>query len=148
MSDLRELYQEVILDHSKPAAELPQAAGTRNLRGHGDNPLCGDQLTVYLKVKDGHRRGRRFRGHGLCDFDGVRLDDDRSAQRQDGSRSAGDSSTASTMHMTGKSACRRRRCRRRWRSFTVLSGVREFPVRVKCATLPWHTLMAALDHTE
>ncbi len=82
MSDLRELYQEVILDHSRQPRnfrKLPAAT----CEAKGDNPLCGDRVTVYLKVKRWHRRGRHLRRPWLRHLHGLGFDDDRSSQGQD-----------------------------------------------------------------
>jgi nitrogen fixation NifU-like protein len=140
-SELRELYQEVILDHSKRPrnfGELPDA----DRRAEGYNPLCGDRTTVFLKL-DGERVSEvRFVGKG-CSI-----------------------STASASMMTesvkGKT---RREAEQLFQSFhglvtaapappgaapelgklAAFSGVSEFPMRVKCATLAWHTLKAAFE---
>lgn len=138
MSDLRDLYQEVILDHSKRPRnfrELPEA----NRSAEGYNPLCGDRETVYLKV-DGDRLNEiTFQGAGCA------------------------ISTASASLMTeilrGKTRAEVETLFERFHDLItgqpsrggpalgkleVFSGVREYPVRIKCATLPWHTLKAAL----
>ena len=145
MSDLRELYQEVILDHSKHprnAGPLPEA----NHEARGHNPLCGDELTLYVKVTDGVITDIRFEGSGCA------------------------ISTASASLMTEAVKGRTfEEVARLFESFhemvtgdpsqkaevpaslgklSVMAGVREFPVRVKCATLAWHTLQAALGEGE
>lgn len=138
MSDLRDLYQEVVIDHSRRPrnfGRLDQA----NHRAEGYNPLCGDKLTVYLKVDDGVIRDAGFEGGGCA------------------------ISTASASLMTealkGKTAAEAEALFARFHAMVtgetapaaaalgkleVLGGVREFPARVKCATLAWHTLSAAL----
>jgi nitrogen fixation NifU-like protein len=137
MSDLRELYQEVILDHNRhPRNFGPLPAANR--RAEGNNPLCGDRVTVYLDIGDGRIRDVAFEGAGCA------------------------ISTASASLMT--EALRGldvEEARSLFRGFhhlvtrgdegedlgklAVFTGVREYPMRVKCATLPWHALMAALD---
>ena len=149
--DLRELYQEVILDHgTNPRNHHPLEGAT--CQAHGNNPMCGDTLTVYLK-RDGEGRveaatfegrgcaismasasmmtevlkgktaaeiGRLFRSfHSLCTGEDEALD-------------AGDQDS----HADDDEDLER---------LNVLAGVREFPVRVKCATLPWHTMKAAMS---
>lgn len=142
MSDLRELYQETILDHSKRPRnfrELPEASH----RADGHNPLCGDRVTVYVRVEDGVVRDVSFRGAG-CSI-----------------------STASASMMTealkGRTLAEAEALFERFHALVtsspveapgspgpelgklaVFSGVCEFPVRVKCASLAWHTLHAAL----
>ena len=82
MSDLRDLYQEVILDHSKQPAEFP-AAGGANRSAEGYNPLCGDKVTAVPEVTDGVDRGRQLRGLGLRHLHRLGLADDGSAEGQD-----------------------------------------------------------------
>ncbi len=140
MSDLRELYQEVILDHHKRPRNfgpLPEA----NHHAEGLNPLCGDHLTVHLDVEDGVIKGVTFEGAGCAISrasaslmtDAVRGKRVEEAERmfeqfhEMVTSDTGDAVEASL----GK--------------LTVLCGVREFPSRVKCASLAWHTLHAALE---
>ncbi len=138
MSDLRDLYQEVILDHyRKPRNFGPLADADR--KAEGFNPLCGDRLTLYVKLKDDVITDASFEGSGCA------------------------ISTASASLLTesikGKTERETERLFERFRDavtggvakpdvdlgkLEVLVGVREFPVRVKCATLAWHTLRAAL----
>ena len=140
MMDLRELYQEVILDHSKRPRnrrEMPEA----NRRAEGYNPLCGDRATVFLHLDDGVVRDVSFEGSG-CSI-----------------------STASASMMTealrGKSVAEVEALFQRFHELVttgpekaagpelgklaVFGGVREFPMRVKCASLAWHTMRAALE---
>jgi nitrogen fixation NifU-like protein len=139
--DLRELYQEVILDHGKNPRNFHACDDATN-EARGNNPLCGDQLVIYLKLDDdGKVADASFLGKGCA------------------------ISMASASMMTdlvkGRSA---EEAQKMFEAFhdmctgegegteldadidklRVLSGVREFPTRVKCATLPWHTLVAAL----
>jgi SUF system FeS assembly protein, NifU family len=137
--DLRSLYQEIIVDHNRRPRnfrEIPDADRTAN----GDNPLCGDRLTVYVKVQGGVIRDIGFVGNGCA------------------------ISTASASLMTeallGKTeqeaaalfekfhdmvAGPGRGARGSLGKLEAFAGVREFPVRVKCATLAWHTMRAALN---
>ena len=138
MSYLNDLYQEVILDHSKNprnCSALPEA----NRKAEGYNPLCGDKVTVYLKLEDGIVQEISFEGVGCA------------------------ISTASASLMTevlkGKSVTEVEALFGSFHSLVtgkedepeqlgklaVFHGVSEFPVRVKCATLVWHTLKAALQ---
>ncbi|UFP93457.1 Fe-S cluster assembly sulfur transfer protein SufU [Gloeobacter morelensis] len=137
-SDLRDLYQEVILDHYKRPRNfgLLEAA---NREAEGHNPLCGDQVTIYLQVEDGIVKDIRFQGAGCAiSTASASLMTDalkgKSVQEVDAlferfHRLVTDSSAEAGPEL-GKLA--------------ILAGVREYPVRVKCATLAWHTLQAAL----
>ncbi|HPR08675.1 MAG TPA: SUF system NifU family Fe-S cluster assembly protein [Denitromonas sp.] len=139
--NLRELYQEVIFDHNRQPRnfhEMPEA----DHHADGHNPLCGDQLTVYLRINNDVIEDVSFVGHGCA------------------------ISTASASLMTeavkGKTVAEVEALfkdfhalltdtppERDFGKLAVLTGVREFPARVKCATLAWHTLHNALigDHT-
>ncbi len=140
MSDLRDLYQEVILDHSRKPRNRRRPEHV-NHEAEGHNPLCGDRIRVYLDVEDGRVRDVGFEGQGCA------------------------ISTASASMMTealkGRSLEEAEALFRRFHDLVtgasarqgepgvgklaVFEGVREFPVRVKCATLAWHTLRAAID---
>ena len=145
MSDLSDLYQEIILDHNRRPrnfGDLPDA--DHQARGH--NPLCGDQLHVYLILADGVIRDVRFDGSGCAiskasaslmteAVKGKSLDEAETLFEGFHELLTGDPSVAEKAPETlGKLA--------------VFEGVREFPVRVKCATLAWHTLEAALSGDE
>jgi nitrogen fixation NifU-like protein len=140
MSEIRELYQSVILDHHRHPRNLGAPEGA-NRRASGVNPLCGDRVTVHLAVSDGVVRGAGFDGSGCA------------------------ISTASASLMTqaiqGRSVEEVERLFERFRGLVtsepgaevdpeslgklaVFGGVREFPVRVKCATLAWHAMRSAL----
>ena len=140
MPDLRELYQEVILDHQKRPRNFRRLDGA-NRSAEGYNPLCGDRVHVYLDVQDGVVRNVGFQGSGCA------------------------ISTASASMMTesikGKTEAEAKALFERFHDLVtgksspgaapglgklaVFAGVRDYPVRVKCATLAWHTLRAALE---
>jgi nitrogen fixation NifU-like protein len=142
MSELMDLYQEVILDHNKH----PRNFGKIEHADHcarGDNPLCGDQLTLYLQM-DGDRIAEvRFEGQGCAISTasasiltevvlGKTLKEVEALFEAFHELLTGDPSVvAEVAPELGKLA--------------VFAGVREFPVRVKCATLAWHTLKAAIE---
>ncbi|HZN56408.1 MAG TPA: SUF system NifU family Fe-S cluster assembly protein [Candidatus Polarisedimenticolaceae bacterium] len=141
MSELRELYQEVILDHSKRPRNFgkPEAVTSE---AHGRNPLCGDTLTVFLDLRDGTIRDIAWEGHGCAistasasmmteSLKGKSIEDGRSLYEWFHRLLTAPPDLGPPAGPLGKLA--------------VFTGVREFPVRVKCATLPWHTLKAALD---
>ena len=136
--ELRELYQEVIVEHSRRPRNFRQLEGARVAEGY--NPLCGDKVTVYVDVQDGMVRDVAFQGSGCA------------------------ISTASASVMTevlkGKSEAEVGQLFERFHALAtrgpsaaadgslgklaVFAGVSAFPSRVKCAVLAWHTLQAAL----
>ena len=140
MSDLRELYQSVILDHNKAPRNFRRpAAANRSAEGH--NPLCGDQLSVFLTVEDGVVKDAAFEGSGCAistasaslmteGVKGRRVEEIEKLFECFHRLVTSDPSSPAEDEGLGKLA--------------VFGGVREFPVRVKCATLAWHTLRAAL----
>ena len=139
MSDLRELYQEVILDHSKRPRNFGSLTEGRRAQGH--NPLCGDRLTLYLTVEDDRVRDACFEGEGCAistasaslmteAVRGLRVDEVHALfERFHGAVTSAHDDEIDLESM-GKLA--------------VLTGVRQYPMRVKCASLAWHTLEAAL----
>ena len=139
MSDLRELYQDVILEHSKAPRnfrELPKA----NHKAEGYNPLCGDHFTVYLDVEGDKIADVTFQGSG-CAISKA------SASMMTQSLKGRSKEEATKMFerfhelVTGHESGDREALGK----LAVFAGVSEFPVRVKCATLAWHTLQAALE---
>jgi nitrogen fixation NifU-like protein len=138
--ELRELYQEVILDHSRKPRNARPIEGARTAEGF--NPLCGDRGTVFVSLEDGRVKDAAFVGSG-CSI-----------------------STASASMMTesvkGRTTAEAEALFERFHALitapperagqgaealgklAVFAGVSEFPMRVKCAALPWHTLKAAL----
>ena len=139
MSDLRELYQEVILDHNKrPRNFCKLDCPTRSAEGH--NPLCGDNVTIYLKLVDGVIQDISFEGSG-CAISKA------SASMMTGALKGKTEAEAEAIFqdfhrlVTGGLECAPEALGK----LAVFSGVREFPARVKCASLAWHTLVAALE---
>jgi len=138
MADLRDLYQEVILEHSKSPRnfrELPNA----DHRAEGYNPLCGDHFTVYLELDGDSIRDISFQGSG-CAISKA-------------------SASMMTQSLKGKTRAEAEKLFEQFHKLVtsgpngslgelgklaVFSGVSEFPARVKCATLTWHALHAAL----
>ena len=140
MSDLRELYQQVILDHNRNPRnfkELPNA--TRKVEGY--NPLCGDHYTVYLQLDGDTIRDVSFTGNG-CAISKASASV-MSATVKGKNRAEADR-LFDTFHklVTGTNAGLSEAELGRLAAF---SGVSEFPARVKCASLPWHTLRTALE---
>ena len=137
--ELRDLYQEVIFDHNRKPRNFGVLAGA-NRTAEGFNPLCGDRLTVYLEVADDVIKDIRFQGAG-CAISTA------SASLMTESLKGKPVAEAETLfhafhdHLArGDDAAGARLGK-----LTVLSGVREYPARVKCATLAWHTVHAALS---
>jgi nitrogen fixation protein NifU and related proteins len=145
MSELRDLYQEVILDHSKRPRNFHAIAdATRKAEGY--NPLCGDRETIYV-VLDGDRvRDVAFQGAG-CAISTASAS--MMTETVKGKTRAEAEALFTRFHdlITGKNgeAPGRDKVAPELGKLEVFSGVREYPVRVKCATLPWHTLKAALQ---
>ena len=145
MSDLRALYQEVILDHTKKPRNFRALEGPAR-HAEGYNPLCGDRVTIYVKLEDDRISDISFQGSGCAISTSsaslltetlkgkTRAEADAIFERFHAlvtGKGNGDKPGAAPL---GKLA--------------VFSGVAEFPVRVKCATLAWHTLRTALEGKE
>ena len=145
MDDLRELYQATILDHNKTPrnfGELPGANRTAN----GDNPICGDKLAVHLAVDD---QGRvvdvRFDGKG-CAISTASASLMTEFVKGRGREEIDETFERFHTMVTGNPS--ERVDAPELGKLAVFSGVREYPVRVKCATLCWHTLRAALAQAD
>jgi nitrogen fixation NifU-like protein len=139
MSDLRELYQEVILDHQKrPRNFRAIADADRTLEGY--NPLCGDKLTVYVKLDGDVVKDISFQGAG-CAISTASAS--MMTESLKGKTLAEADALFKSFHdlVTGQAS----RGTAPLGKLTVFAGVREFPVRVKCATLAWHTMHSALE---
>ena len=141
MGELRELYQEVILDHSKRPRNFGEVPGA-NRSAEGYNPLCGDRETVFVRLEDDVLRDVGFRGTG-CAISTASASMMTDAVK--GRTRAEAEQLFERFHrlITGQDGEKERGAPELGK-LAVFSGVREFPVRVKCATLPWHTLKAAL----
>ena len=142
MSDLSDLYQEVILDHYRNPHNFREMTDA-DCSAEGYNPLCGDKLTVYLRMEGGVVGEVTFTGSG-CAISQA-------------------SASVMTDAVKGKTPEELRELFARFRKLVTdeeseadietlgelaaMSGVRAFPTRVKCATLGWHTLLAALEQT-
>lgn len=140
MADLRDLYQEVILEHSKQPRNYRELADADH-KVEGYNPLCGDHFTVYLKMDGEKIQDVSFQGSG-CAISKA-------------------SASMMTQSVKGRTLAEAEKIFERFHKLVtgaehngnqeelgklaVFSGVSEFPVRVKCATLAWHTLHAALE---
>ena len=139
MSELRELYQDVIIDH----ARQPRNFGSLPVFTHhaeGSNPLCGDQLSLELEIEDKQIKDVKFKGMGCAIFTA--------------------SASLMTQFIKGKTVAQTEKILQEFIAMvtqsptadhadlgklTILAGVNAYPARVKCATLAWHTLHAALQ---
>ena len=144
MSDLRDLYQEVILDHQRhPRNFRVLADPTRRQEGY--NPLCGDRLTLYLKLSNNRIEDIAFQGSG-CAISMASASVMTEVVKGKTLEEAESLFHAFHELVTGQESPEAPSAARPpLGKLAVFSGVREFPVRVKCATLPWHTLHAALQ---
>jgi nitrogen fixation NifU-like protein len=142
MSDLTDLYQEVILDHNRRPRNFHALANASH-RAEGYNPLCGDRLTLYLSVNEGVITEAAFEGAG-CAISKA-------------------SASMMTETLKGKTLAEADALFQRFHRMVTtppdqpvedmgklssLAGVREFPIRVKCASLAWHTFKAALANDQ
>jgi nitrogen fixation NifU-like protein len=143
MSDLRELYQQVILDHNKNPRNFHEMEdASRKVEGY--NPLCGDHYTVFVKMDDGTIRDVSFTGNGcaISKASASVMSSTVKGKTTDEAETLFDTfHKLVTGDMSGLSAADLGR-------LAAFSGVSEFPARVKCATLAWHTLRTALEGQE
>ncbi len=141
MGDLRDLYQEMILDHGKRPRNFRKPEEV-SACAEGHNPLCGDRFTVYLDIVEGVVKDVSFQGGGCAistasasmmteSLKGKNLTDVQELFQMFHELLTKESDSQVEAPDLGK--------------LSVFSGVREFPMRVKCATLAWHTLRAALE---
>lgn len=137
MSELRELYQEVILEHSKKPRNYGELSSA-NHHAEGYNPLCGDHYTIYVNEKDGVIDQIAFHGSG-CAI--SKASASMMTQTLKGKTTAEADKIFNRFHdlVTGHGADGEELGK-----LAVFAGVSEFPLRVKCATLAWHALRAAL----
>lgn len=145
MSELRDLYQEMILDHGKGPRNFGKLDDA-DCRAEGHNPLCGDRLTLYVKVDGGRVTEARFEGTG-CAISTASASMMTEALR--GKTITEVETLFKSFHdlLTGQDETHPGDDERLGK-LVVFGGVRQFPVRVKCATLPWHTMLAALEQSE
>ena len=141
MSELSELYQQVILDHNKKPRNFHKLESA-NRSAEGYNPLCGDQLHIYLEVENDQVKDISFEGTGCAIFKAsasMMTQAVKGKTKQESEQIfeefhrlvTGDTDDESEGPHLGK--------------LRIFAGVREYPVRVKCATLSWHTMKAALE---
>ena len=144
MSELSELYQQVILDHNKKPRNFRKIeAPTHTAEGH--NPLCGDQLTIYLDLENDQVQDVSFEGSG-CAISKASASMMTQAVKGKTKQQAED--LFKEFHAMVTADSDQSESDSGLGNLRIFAGVREFPVRVKCATLPWHTLHAALNKRE
>jgi nitrogen fixation NifU-like protein len=144
MPDLRELYQEVILDHTKNPRNF-HAIADATAKAAGNNPLCGDRVTVYLKMDGDRIVDASFQGQG-CAI--SKSSASLMTEAVKGRTRAEAEALFDRFHemITGKPAGSVDSTS--LGKLAVFQGVSEFPLRVKCASLAWHTLRSALESKE
>ncbi len=140
MADLRELYQEVILDHTKNPRNF-HALADATAKADGNNPLCGDRVTVYLKMDGDRIVDASFQGQG-CAI--SKSSASIMTETVKGKTRAEAEALFDRFHelVTGKPGTPVDE--KALGKLAVFQGVSEFPLRVKCASLAWHTLKSAL----
>ena len=141
MSELRDLYQEVILDHGKRPRNCG-ALDKADSEASGHNPLCGDKIKIFVKIRDGRIEEATFEGNG-CAISTAAASMMTTAVRGKTHEEVEQMFRAFQEMVTGKTGVEE--LSELPPKLVVFDGVREFPMRVKCATLSWHTLRAALD---
>jgi nitrogen fixation protein NifU and related proteins len=144
MSELSELYQQVILDHNKKPRNF-RKLDTANYSAEGFNPLCGDQLTIYLNVEDDLVKEVGFEGSG-CAISKAAAS--MMTQAVKGKSKEQAEHLFNEFHLMVTGELDEETQENNLGNLKIFAGVREFPVRVKCATLPWHTMHAALNKQE
>jgi nitrogen fixation protein NifU and related proteins len=140
MTDLRELYQQVILDHNKNPRNFREISNASS-RVEGYNPLCGDHYTVFLQVDGDTIKDVSFVGNGCAISKAsasVMSSTVKGKSKEDATRLFETFHKLVTGDTSGLDAADLGR-------LNAFSGVSEFPARVKCATLAWHTLRTALE---
>lgn len=139
--DLKELYRDVILDHNKRPRNFGRIEASDS-HAEGHNPLCGDRLTVWLRLKDDCIEDIRFEGKG-CAISTA------SASLMTEAVKGKDKATVHSLYGRIHSLLTQQHAvaDASLGKLAALSGVREFPARVKCASLCWHTLNAALERS-
>jgi nitrogen fixation NifU-like protein len=143
--DLRDLYQEVILDHGRKPRNFRRLEDA-DRHGRGDNPMCGDRLELWVRLAgDGRLDEVAFQGKGcaISMASASLMTETVRGKSQAEARALGESFRA--LAMTGSCPDCGAELADEMERLQVLGGVSEFPSRVKCATLAWHTLNTALD---
>ena len=144
MSELSELYQQVILDHNKKPRNFRKLEKA-NHSAEGFNPLCGDHLTIYLDLQENSVKEIAFEGSG-CAISKAAAS--MMTQAVKGKSREQAEALFNEFHSMVTGELDEETEENKLGNLKIFAGVREFPVRVKCATLPWHTLHAALNNEQ
>jgi nitrogen fixation protein NifU and related proteins len=141
MSELSELYQQVILDHNKKPRNFRKLENA-NHTAEGYNPLCGDHLTIYVNVAGDEVQEIAFEGSG-CAISKAAAS--MMTQAVKGKSREQAEALFKEFHSMVTGELDEETEENKLGNLKIFAGVRDFPVRVKCATLPWHTMQAALN---
>ena len=144
MSELSELYQQVILDHNRKPRNFHKLENA-NRSSEGYNPLCGDQLHVYLELDGDQVKDIGFEGSGCAIF---KASASMMTQALKGKTKGESEKLFHEFHRLVMGELDEDSEDNHLGKLNIFAGVREFPVRVKCATLSWHTMKAALEGEE
>jgi nitrogen fixation NifU-like protein len=144
MSELSELYQQVILDHNKKPRNFRKLENP-DRSAEGYNPLCGDHLTIYVNLTDDSVREIAFEGSG-CAISKAAAS--MMTQAVKGKSREQIEELFKEFHSMVTGELDEETDENQLGNLKIFAGVREFPVRVKCATLPWHTMYAALHNQD
>jgi nitrogen fixation NifU-like protein len=141
MNELRDLYQDVIIDHGRRPRNFGQLQEP-SCQAYGKNPLCGDQIMVYMNLKEGMIAEIQFDGQGcaICTASASLMTEHLKGKSIESARALFETFhqllTEEGFTLTDESLGK----------LVILAGVAEYPARVKCATLAWHTMLNALNH--
>lgn len=144
MSDLRELYQQLIIDHGRSPRNFGKCETANHIKD-GYNPLCGDQLTLYIEEHDGVITNAMFEGQG-CAISTASASMMTEAIKGKTIKEA--EQLFENFHQLVTTGGDHALLKDKLGKLIVLAGVAEYPARVKCATLAWHTMQAALHDDE
>ena len=140
MDILKDLYQQLIIDHNQNPRNFHKLKNS-NYRADGHNPLCGDEITVYIKEKDGYIEDIAFIGSGcaISKASASIMTSTLKGMKMEDAKTMFDNfhTLATTGERPGDMG-----------KLSVLAGVHKYPARVKCATLAWHTFLGALNDTK
>lgn len=136
MSELNSLYHELIIDHGRAPRNFGELPDAEHLEGF--NPLCGDRITLYLKTQDGIITEIKFKGQGCA------ISTASASMMTQALKGKAIQEAEALFHEFHQMLTQKDFDATKLAKLAVLSGVAEFPSRIKCAVLPWHTLNALL----
>lgn len=140
MSVSRQIYEDMILDHNRAPRNFMRTPQSPLCSAHGFNPLCGDEFTVYLQVENDMIKDAAFDGSGcaIATASASLMTDALKGMSVNDARKL-----FTDMHNI---LTKGGELNNEYAKLNILSGVRQYPLRIKCATLAWHTMKAALDN--